>query len=218
MDRILSYLVLFAICGFLIIGGNYFLTDDVGNFSMEKAKNLIPNISIAIIEKKDEITGTRDINKDMGDKKEAERLSAEGPAATIEHLVTKPWGQLNSKNSKSSVTEQYFTEMNALDNISLTSFQKKAMLKEIQDKYLGKRFYWSGVVSNVKEFNKYILLTIGLEDRDYRWNILFCEMTSNDFNQMDLRNIKKNDDITITGDYKRSDEDPWIKDCEIVDQ
>lgn len=222
MDKIVFYLTVFSICGLVIIGGNYFLTDDVGNFSMEKAKNLVPNIAEAFVEKKNEITGTRDINKDMVAKKEAERLNIEGPVATIEHLATKPITRDSVRDSitkqymtRDSVTRQYMTEMNALEINNVTSFQKEAMLKEIQDKYLGKKFHWSGVIINVKEYNGYILLTMRPEDDDYRWNILFCEMALNEFNRMNLRNIKKNDDITITGNYKRSDEDPWIKDCVI---
>ena len=59
MDKFLSYTIIFVLGAFVIIGGNYFLTDDVGNFSMEKAKNLLPNIEMAFTEKKNEITGTR---------------------------------------------------------------------------------------------------------------------------------------------------------------
>ena len=143
MDKIGSYIIIFVIGVFLIIGGNYFLTDNVGNFSMEKAKNLISNIEEAIINKKNEFTQTRDINEDITVKKEAQRLNIEGSTA-----------------NKRSVTEQYMNEMSALDD-DLTSFQKNAILKEIQDKYLGERFYWSGNVSNVKEYNgRYIILSL----------------------------------------------------------
>lgn len=215
MDKIISYLTIFAICILVIIGGNYFLTDDVGNFSMEKAKNLIPNIEEAIINKKNEITQTRDINTDMTDKKNAERLNIEGPNISFKASVKVT---LN-RQSIESITEQYMKEMNALNDDmfnNATSFQKGAILKKIQDKYLGKKFYWSGIVSNVKQYSDYILLTMKVKGNDYKYNVLFCQMALNEFSRIDLRNVKKKDAITVTGNYQRSDEDPWLNECKIV--
>ncbi len=210
MDKFLFYLTICTIGVLVIIGGNYFLTDDVGNFNMEKAKNLIPNIEEAIVEKKNQITGTRDINRNMTSTKDAERLDIEGPAA-VENLVTKP-----KPITRDSVTKQYMTEMNALEDNDVTSFQKQAILKEIQDRYLSKKFYWTALVRDVDKKSRYYLMTMKIEGSVFGFNILFCEMPLNEASNMSLRHIKKEDKVTVTGDYSRSDEDPWIKNCEIV--
>ncbi len=198
-DKLLTFIVLFGLAALIIVGGNYFLTDDVGNFSMEKAKNLMPNIEAAIVKKKNEITQTRDINTDMVSEKDAERIDIEGPVV---------------RDVRTSVTEQYFTEMNFLENDRLTSFQKAANLENIQNKYLDQNNYWSGRVRDVKQYSDYIMMTMKIEGDDFRWNILFCQMTLND--SASLNNIKKNDKVTIIGEYVRSDSSPWLKDCEIV--
>lgn len=217
MDKFLFYLTLFGLVVLIIVGGNYFLTDKVGNFSMEKAMNLIPNIEVEIIKKKNEFTGERDINKDMADAKEAERLDIEGPAA---RSWSRPGYKAIEDFVRDSVTEQYMNEMNAFNdrNSNITSFQKVIMLKEIQDQFLNNKFYWSGIVSDVKEYSNYILLSMRIDGEEYNWNILYCDMPLSDLSRTSLKYIKKEDKVTVTGDYKRSDEDPWIENCEIVDQ
>lgn len=197
MDKILFYVILVAIGGFIIIGGNYFLTDDVGNFSMEKAKNLIPNIGEAIVEKTNEITQTRDINKDMKATKEAERINIEGPPIVIQNEVD-------------SIFEEYIKDWNIVDdNISLTFIQHKVELQKLIAKYSSQRNNWTGNVSDVIETSTGISVLISL-DNDF--TTLFCKLQ----NRKMALYLRKGQTITVRGDFEFSMRSPWLTNCEIV--
>ncbi len=206
MDKFLAYAIVFALGAFIIIGGNYFLTDDVGNFSMEKAKNLIPNIEVALLEKRDEITGTRDINKDMNREKDAERLSAEGPNEIV--IDNNPETLLPDD----SVFKEYLEDWNVIEsNRTWTDMQRDVELDKFIDKYSSKRHNWKGIISNVIEYSNGITVFLYYDDDSFH-QALFCKLQ----NRLTAMSLEKGQVITVRGDFEFSMRSPWLKNCEIV--
>lgn len=186
MDKILAYFITISIIVGLLIGGNYFLTDSVGNFNMEKVRNLIPNISMVLEEKKNEIIGTRDIE---------------------DSIVIQ-----NNVHPENSVFEEYIKDWNVIDNnTSWTTMQYQIEFQKFINKYSSQRNNWTGNVMDVIEYSNGFSITLESIVEDL-YPTLFC----NTQNRKMALNLRKGQTITVIGDFKFAMRSPWLYKCEIV--
>lgn len=200
MDKLLSWtaICVFALC--LVIGGNYLLTDDAGNFNTDRLVNLFDSKKIVELQAK---------AKEFKENILSEFLKRDPtPAEQVAEVLVK----------RDSVFSDYIAEYRRLSSGDLTTFQIEKQLEDFQSKYLNEQFNWTGSVKEAKKYGSYLLLYLR-PIPNVKYITLFCQMKPTELNLKHLFMLKKGDKITVTGIYsKNSDEDVWLKDCKIVDK